>query len=72
MNLEDYKDILIKLLFHHNNLVNEYSYFIGNKNLFKIVSRTKTSKGFFHYRKTIKFFKQKKLILSLILNIYTW
>lgn len=61
MNLEDYEDILIKLLFHHNNLVNEYSYFIENKNLFKIVSRTKTSKGFFHYRKTIKFFKQKNL-----------
>lgn len=47
MNLENYENILIKLLFHHNNLVNEYSYFIENKNLFKIVSRTKTSKGFF-------------------------
>lgn len=62
MNLENYENILIKLLFHHNNLVNEYSYFIENKNLFKIVSRTKTSKGFFfHYRKTIKFTKQKNL-----------
>ncbi len=62
MNLENYENILIKLLFHHNNLVNEYSYFIENKNLFKIVSRTKTSKGFFfHYRKTIKFSKQTNL-----------
>ncbi len=38
MNLENYENILIKLLFYHNNLVNEYSYFIENKNLFKIVS----------------------------------
>lgn len=71
MNLEDYEDILIKLLFHHNNLVNEYSYFIENKNLFKIVSRTKTSKGFFSTIEKPLNFLSKKLILSLILNIYT-
>lgn len=47
MNLEDYENISIKLLFHHKNLDNEYSYFIKNKNLFKIIYRNKTSKGFF-------------------------
>lgn len=71
MNLENYENILIKLLFHHNNLVNEYSYFIENKNLFKIVSRTKTSKGFFFTIEKPLNFLSKKLILSLILNIYT-
>ncbi|ENW3229007.1 hypothetical protein ICR69_002211, partial [Neisseria gonorrhoeae] len=60
MNLENYENILIKLLFHHNNLVNEYSYFIENKNLFKIVSRTKTSKGFFFtIEKPLNFLSKK-------------
>lgn len=60
MNLENYENILIKLLFHHNSLVNEYSYFIENKNLFKIVSRTKTSKGFFFtIEKPLNFLSKK-------------
>ena len=47
MNLENYEDISIKLLFYHNNLENEYLYFIKNDKLFNLVYRNKTNNGFF-------------------------
>lgn len=68
MNLENYEDISIKLLFHHNNLENEYSYFIENNVLFGMVYRNKTNQGFFCTIEKPLTFLSEKIIFNFISN----